>query len=161
MFNIKALDYLMKKRGSKGKEITYKNIEMAEYLQPYSKISVEEKRKIFQIRNKMTKIENNFQKGGKKIKCFCGEDEEMEHIYNCNLLNENNTIEIRYEEIYENNIFKQIQIMKKFEINLEKRNQIKQFKNDMEKEKTRGEKRMFPCDLFTKDPLNCKKFSYG
>ena len=77
MINIKALDCLMKKRGTKGKEITYKNMEMAEYLQPYSKITVEEKRKIFQIRNKMTKIENNYQKGSQKIKCFCGENEEM------------------------------------------------------------------------------------
>ena len=95
------------------------------------------------------------------MKCFCGEDEEMDHIYNCNLLNENKTIEIRYEEIYENHIFKQIEIMKKFEMNLEKRNKIKQFENDKRKEKTTAEKRIFPCDLFSKDPLNCQKFSYG
>ena len=40
-------------------------------------------------------------------------------------------------------------------MNLEKRNQMKRLENDNSKQnnskqQTRGEKRMFPCDLFTK-----------
>ena len=67
----KALDYLIKKQGRKGKDITYKSIDMADYLQPYSKISITEKQKIFEMRNKMTKIPNNYLKEEKKIKCVC------------------------------------------------------------------------------------------
>ena len=68
--NENALNYLNKKKGTKGKEITYTNIEMAEYLEPYSKISIIEKRKLFEIRNKMTKISNNYQNRGQRTKCF-------------------------------------------------------------------------------------------
>ena len=45
---------------------------MAEYLQPYSKISNDEKRKIFEMRNKMKQIPDNYQKGEIKEKCICG-----------------------------------------------------------------------------------------
>ena len=52
-----ALEYLNIKRGSKGKEIEYNTIEMAEYLMPYNwKLHIEEKRKMFEIRNRMTRI---------------------------------------------------------------------------------------------------------
>ena len=75
-----ALNYLIKKQNIKGKDILYKKIELADYLQPYNKLSIEEKRKIFEMRNKMTKIPNNFLNGAQKNKCFCGEDEDMSHI---------------------------------------------------------------------------------
>ena len=43
-----SLQYLLKKRGSKGSEIEYSCIGMAEYLQPYNKyLTIEEKREIF------------------------------------------------------------------------------------------------------------------
>ena len=47
MMNENALNYLIKKKGIKGKEINYTNLEMAEYLKPCSKISVNEKKKTF------------------------------------------------------------------------------------------------------------------
>ena len=72
---IKALEYLHSKRGSKGQEIEYTSLEMAEYLIPYnSKLNIEEKRKMFEIRNRMTKISNNF--GNKEEKCVCGQVEK-------------------------------------------------------------------------------------
>ena len=41
----------------KGKEIQYKKIEMAEYLQPMNKeLTIENKRRIFEIRNMMVDI---------------------------------------------------------------------------------------------------------
>ena len=106
------------------------------------------KRKLFEIRNKMTNIPNNYQSREKKIKCCCGEDEEMEHIYICKILNKNDKKEVKYEEIYRNNLQKQMEILKILENNLERRKTI----ND--------KKEMFPCDLL-QDPLNCKRFSNG
>ena len=53
----KALQYLLMKRGSKGKEIVYQNLKMAEYLLPNNEsLSISEKRYIFAIRNRMVKI---------------------------------------------------------------------------------------------------------
>ena len=45
-----AIKYLIDKRGSKGKEIQYERLEMAEYLMPYNtKMSIEEKQILFSI----------------------------------------------------------------------------------------------------------------
>ena len=74
--------------------------------------------------------------------------EEMEHIYIGKILNINEQNEVKYEEIYRNNIQKQLEILRIIENNLEKRKTL----ND--------KKEMFPCDLL-QDPLNCKRFSNG
>ena len=59
----KAFEYLQLKRGTKGNEIEYKNLEMSEFLLPSnSKLNINEKRKLFEIRNRMTRIPNNFGK---------------------------------------------------------------------------------------------------
>ena len=155
-----AFDYLLKKQGTKGKDILYKNIEMANYLQPYSKISIEEKQKIFEMRNKMTQIPNNYLNGEKKVKCVCDMVEDMSHIYECKILNTGNEIKVKYEEIYRENIVKQIEILRIFENNLEKRRKMQNIGIEKRKEKRKGEKRILPCDLL-KDPLNCKRFRKG
>ena len=42
---VNALEYLNKKRGSKGQEIIFKNLDMSEYLMPFnSTLNIEEKR---------------------------------------------------------------------------------------------------------------------
>ena len=91
----------------------------------------------------MTTIPNNYLQRGKKLKCVCGEEEEMEHIYQCKILNKNKKTEIRYEEIYGNNLYKQSEIMKIFEVNLERRNNMKQTKNEERKETVKGKKGNF------------------
>ena len=71
-----ALIYLTGKQKNKGKEIQYTSIEMAEYLLPStSDISVDTKRKLFSVRNKMADIPANFQDQ------ICGEAENMKHLY--------------------------------------------------------------------------------
>ena len=50
-----GFEYLSKKRGSKGREIDYKKIEIAEYLLPNDEIDIDEQRTIFAIRNKITR----------------------------------------------------------------------------------------------------------
>ena len=64
--------------------IMYSDIEMAEYLKPFnSKLTIEQKQKIFAIRNRMIEISENFP--GKEISstCHCGTTETILHIYFC------------------------------------------------------------------------------
>ena len=52
-----ALKYLLKKKVSKGKEIEYSCIEMAEYLLPYNdEFNIEEKQRMYGTRNRMVDI---------------------------------------------------------------------------------------------------------
>ena len=119
----KALIYLTGKQGTKGKEIRYENLEMSEYLLPSTPaLTIEERRKLFSIRNKMVNIANNFPKSDIKEKCSCGKIEDMQHIYECEQLNTNSMDKsLRYEKIYNGNISDQIKVFRKMEINLEKK----------------------------------------
>ena len=141
-----SFEYLLKKRRSKGIEIRYDRLEMADYLQPYNKnLTIEEKRKLFSVRNRMVEIGYNF---GKCEKCIvCGEIENMDHIYSCEYLNEEET-NIKFERIFNGNMFEQVKALRKFEQNLNKRNEIK------------SENKKPPGDPFC-DPLNSGKFSIG
>ena len=61
---VEALRYLIEKQGSKGKDIKYTEIQMAEYFTPLaSELSNTEQCEIFEIRNKMKRnIPANFSK---------------------------------------------------------------------------------------------------
>ena len=134
-----ALKYLLEKRGSKGKEIIYNKLEMAEYLMPFEKrLKIEDKRKLFSLRNRMIDIGSNFGKTEKCSKCEIKED--MEHIFYCEYWSklENN---IPYEKIYNGNLNEQIDILRIFEKKLEKRNE--------ERLKNKNP----PCDPNCCDPL--------
>ena len=129
-----ALIYLTGKQKNKGKEIQYTSIEMAEYLLPStSEMTVDKKRNLFSVRNKMADIPANFQDSKIKTECLCGEAENMEHLYECNTLNEKEPI-LPYQKLYCGNINEQIQIFKRIEKCLEKRQDLK----------NSGEK--LPCD---------------
>ena len=79
-----AFEYLTSRRGSKGQEIEYTELKMAEYLLPnHEKITTEEQRNIFEIRNRMVPIPSNFPKIEKKEICVCGELENSKQIYQC------------------------------------------------------------------------------
>ena len=78
-----AYQYLMNKRGKKGEQIIYSSIRMSEYLLPNEKMSIEDQRKIFEIRNNMIDIPANFtSEKENKARCICGEKENTTHIYN-------------------------------------------------------------------------------
>ena len=115
-----ALNYLKDKQKKKGSKMKYKNLEMAEYLQPNCEIDNREKEKLFEIRNEMTNIPSNH---GEENECICGKIETMVHIYNCEYWNETNSEKIPYSNIYNGNIYKQIEVYKLFEQKLEKRNE--------------------------------------
>ena len=138
-----ALNYLLKKRGSKGKEIVYKRLEMADYLLPHNeKISIEEKQRLFSFRNRMIDVGNNF---GKNEQCvICKQKEDMNHIYNYQYQNKQSN-EIPFEKIYTGNLIEQIKVFKKFEENLKIRNEYKE-----------QDRKKSPCDPFC-DPLSYRK----
>ena len=140
---LNALEYLTSKQGSKGLEIKYTAIEMADYLQPFNSIlNIEEKRRLFALRNRMTKIPSNY--GKKEEKCICGREENLTHIYSCRKLNKIEP-KITYNQIYNGNLNTKLEIFRRIEINLEIRNQIKED--------------IIPCDL--RDPLNFNPIQGG
>ena len=82
----------------KGCEIEYRSLEMADYLLPFNnKLTIEEKRNLFAVRNKMINIQCNFSSKC-EVKCECGEKESMKHIYECKLYNNNRKMTIPYEK---------------------------------------------------------------
>ena len=115
----KSVQYLLENRKSKGKEINYTRLKMAEYLLPQNEnLSIEEQQYIFSIRNRMIPIESNFSVIGKERPCLCGEVKTMKHIYTCKKLNEEE-IFIEYEEIFTENVKNQKMILKRFKKNFE------------------------------------------
>ena len=72
----------------------------------------------------MVKIPNNFPKSENKAKCPCGEIEDMSHVYNCKNYNEEKIPSEKYENIYNGTITQQTEILKKFEQNMEKKEQM-------------------------------------
>ena len=143
------MKYLLEKKGSKGNEIEYSCLEMAEYLLPYNdKLNIEEKQRMYATRNRMVDIPQNF---GQKENCVCGNEETMSHIYSCEYLNIEET-ELDYERIFNGNITEQISIFRRFENNLKARNEMKI--------NTETETNDQPCDQLI-DPLNCVQSSFG
>ena len=119
---VSALKYLLEKKGHKGKEIEYGSLQMAEYLQPFgNKLTVEEKRELFSIRNRMVDIPDNFPRGKTEFKCICGEQENMSHLYNCELLSEKKEKRLEYEKIFNGTINQQIEIFRIIQQNLNQR----------------------------------------
>ena len=121
-----AFNYLLNKQRSKGKEIKYENIRMAEYLLPSSKLSVSQKQEMFKIRNRMFEIQENFpMKEMKETSCPCGEEETMLHIYNCEILNGKLRSRSNYTGIFTGTVNEQIKIFKRFEESLKERENLK------------------------------------
>ena len=57
---VASLSYLTDKQNTKGGDIFYTNIEMSEYLSPLSDLSIDDKRRLFAVRNMMVDIPVNF-----------------------------------------------------------------------------------------------------
>ena len=128
---------------------------MAEYLLPFNdKMSIDEKQRMFSVKNRMVDIPDNF---GKVEQCACGQTENMSHIYSCTYLNKEEII-LPYEKIFDGNMSEQIEVFRRFETNLERRNQIKS-ESETKSEQTRISDKP-PCDQST-DPLNCVQYSIG
>ena len=134
-----ALKYLLKKRGKKGSEISYSSIEMSKYLQPFNKaLTIEQKREMFEIRNRMVNIQSNFSSKN-ETRCECGKTEDMVHIYECEIFCDNKQPTIPYGQIFNGNLNEQILVYTKFSENL--------------KTKMKRKQQSYPCGQ--SDPLLC------
>ena len=79
--------YLLSLRKTKGSEITYTKLSMANYLSPNNKMSITQKQQIFAIRNRMIYTNNNFPNMNIDPYCICGNLETNKHLYTCEFLN--------------------------------------------------------------------------
>jgi hypothetical protein len=146
---LNALKYLKEKQKSKGSEICYIDIEMADYLLPENKmLTIDEKQQLFAVRNRMTEITSNFPKPGVKPTCLCGAEENMKHIFNCKMFNEESE---EYENIFNGSLTQQIKIFNKFQ-NKMKTREIKM--NEKQTNETN-----IPCD--PSDPLIFVRVSFS
>ena len=110
-----AFEYLIKRRKSKGKEIEYTQLEMSEYLLPINKkLTIEKKREMFSVRNRMINIESNFKNGKQTPKCVCQREENMEHIWNCQLLKSKGENNGNFEQLFKGNLREQIETFEQF-----------------------------------------------
>ena len=83
----------------------------------------------------MSHIPSNFSsENDNTYKCVCGEKENMEHIYNCRYLNTEKA-ELDYEEVYGENVSEIKQILKRFEHNMNNR---ENYTNKVEDEMDQG-----------------------
>ena len=121
---VKALEYLLQKRGSKGQEIEYMELKMAEYLMPnIENISITDRRKIFEIRNRMLPIASNFPLGKVEEKC-CGEIEDTKHIYICEKWSEKSD-KLSFEMIFSDKMPELTKVYKQYNVNLKNRESLK------------------------------------
>ena len=94
---------------------------MSEYLQPFNKsLTIEQKREMFAVRNRMVNIPSNFS-SKKEIKCECGKTEDMVHIYECEIFCDNKQPAIPYGQIFNGNLKEQIMVYTRFSENLKTR----------------------------------------
>ena len=122
----KAFSYLTKKIRNKGKEIDYQELSMEEYLLPENRtLSIIEKQKLFEMKNKMTNIPSNFSKSNMKYECYCGNEENMKQIFYCKSLSDGKEQKIEYEKIYNGTVTEQREILSIFERNMKKREELK------------------------------------
>ena len=150
-----SLEYLLKRRGSKGQGIQYSTLEMSEYLLPHNvKLNIDEKRRMFSIKNRMIQLPCNF--GNPNEKCICGAEENMPHLYSCQYLNENKQI-ISFDKLNNGSLSDQIEIFQRFEYNMEIRTELKQKMKDGWNNQMKANS---PCDLVN-DPLNCIQCRIG
>ena len=107
-----AFDTLVKKQkqGSKGKQIDYKNLEMADYLLPECVISNRDKIELFNIRTEMNDLPFNY---GNKTLCDrgCLQLMDNQHFICCPLITEEN----EYDRILNGSMDEQILSLRKFQ----------------------------------------------
>ena len=96
--NQAAFNYLTEKqrKGSKGRDIQYNSLEMADYLHPQANMSLEDQREIFSVRCRTNDLGAN--RGIiEYCETKCGEILNNSHIFQCKILNiQEKTCDIKY-----------------------------------------------------------------
>ena len=74
----------------------YKSVQMAEYLLPKNmKMTASQKQNMLSVKNRNIRNSRTFP--WKTDNCCCGQLENILHIFNCEIVNENKT-NVKYEE---------------------------------------------------------------
>ena len=77
---------------------------MGECLLPNNNLTIEQKQRLFAVRNKMVEKPSHFSSGDNNILCICGDKEILSHIYSCDILNESEKETLPYEKVYSGNV---------------------------------------------------------
>ena len=150
-----ALQYLIKKQGQKGSEVEHLSIQMADYLAPNNTgLTIDEKRNMFSVINRMEKISYNFPHKNEIDRCLCGMTENMEHIYLCEMLNPEKP-KISYRQLFIGNLGQKISVFRRFKNNFEEREKLR-----IEKMKN-SEEEKYPHVIPDRDPLYLSLYSNG
>ena len=81
--------------------------------------------------NKQTKnVDVNNSCTAELMICLCGSKEDMEHILNCDILNEGRKHDLKYEQLYKGTISEQLEVFRIFENSLERREMLKKIPCD-------------------------------
>ena len=90
---------------------------MSEYLQPNSPLTINQKQRMFALKNRMIEISENFPGKNMGSERHYGSEDSILHIYNCDLLNQGSPSNIKYENIFNGDIKDQVNVLNKFEEN--------------------------------------------
>ena len=122
---IEAFENLIQtqRKYDKGSSIEYKLIQMADYLEPNSGLSLEDQREMFSLRTRMNYLPINF---GKDTYCEtgCGQALDNEHIINCEILNNGKKPHIKYNLIMNGTLNEKNEVLKIFQTNIKIRKQF-------------------------------------
>ena len=123
-----CFQYLLreKQKLSKGSEIQYTKFETQSYLKPGFGMSVENMRKIFHIRCREVFIKSNYPAlfGDKKCPAPHAEIDQQSHVFDCSFFTKRNEIispNLKYGDIFKDNVEKQMEVMKIFYAQLDLR----------------------------------------
>ena len=114
---------------SKVKDIKHQIFQMQKYLKACNvKITKEEAQEIFKLRSRVTDVKCNFKGKFDNLECDgCKmEDESQQHIIlNCKILSEKHEGDMKYEDIFDGNVRKKVEIAKQFISSLKNREKIR------------------------------------
>ena len=91
----------------------YSELKMSEYLMAnMSNLSIDDRRKIFERRNRMITIPMNFPNNKNKndTQCWCGERKDTEHIYICKYWTTEQSEQYSFDMIYTDNMPKLVKV---------------------------------------------------
>ena len=120
-----SINYLkMKQRkGEKGAEIIYDTLELQDYLNPCSNLSLEDQQRIFSLRTRMNPLKSNFPKNEKMKQELCVKnclkEIDNEHLTWCEVLNSKN--DYKYSNLLNGNLEEKIQTFKQIVDNEKRR----------------------------------------
>ena len=105
---------------------------MQKYLKACNvKITKEEAQEIFKLRSRVTDVKSNFKGKFDTLECDgCKMEEETQQhiILNCKILNEEYESDMKYEDLFDGNVRKKVEIAKQFIKNLKNREKIRAMK---------------------------------